>query len=246
MKKLGLLGRTLKHSFSQNYFGEKFKRENLTGYSYENFEISSIDEFPLLLKSNPDLIGLNVTIPYKEAIIPFLSEVSEVVEKTGACNCIKISNGKLVGYNTDVAGFKHSIEPHLKPYHQHALVLGTGGASKAVIFALDKLGIQSVLVSRNKDFDRIGYEDIGRDTMEKYKLVINTTPLGMYPDIDNDPPFPYEYITSQHLFYDLVYNPPETKFLKKAKEKGAAILNGLVMLQIQAEESWKIWEDPEK
>ena len=241
MKRFGLIGKTLKHSFSKNYFTKKFKEENISDCTYENFELPAIEELPKLLGANPDIAGLNVTIPYKEAVIPLLDVKNEIVEGTGACNCIRISDGKLYGYNTDVIGFKNSLQPHLKPHHRHALILGTGGASKAVQYALNDLGIDYLIVSRHKKFNQAGYEDLGMEIMNKHKLIINTTPLGMFPDINSDPPIPYAYITPEHLLYDLVYNPPKTKFLQQGEAKGAQIINGHEMLLLQAEESWRIW-----
>lgn len=241
MHRYGLIGKTLKHSFSKSYFTEKFSKEGLSDYTYENFELPDIKQFPSLLSSHPDLEGLNVTIPYKEEIIPYLNVVNDIVEKTGACNCIKIVNGELHGYNTDVRGFCDSLKKHLKNHHKNALVLGTGGASKGVCYGLELLNITYTRVSRRKKIDQIGYEDLGEKEMNDHQIIINTTPLGMYPSIDDDPPIPYRYITSQHLLFDLIYNPPKTKFLKRGEEQGAEIVNGLEMLTLQAEESWDIW-----
>ena len=241
MHRFGLIGKTLKHSFSKSYFTDKFSKEGLTDYSYENFELPDIKQFPSLIASHPDLEGLNVTIPYKEEILPFLNSVSEIVEKTGACNCIKIVNGELHGYNTDARGFCDSLKNHLKPHHKNALVLGTGGAAKGVCYGLDLLGITYTRVSRRKKTDQLGYEELGEKEMNDHLIIINTTPLGMYPAIDDDPPIPYRFIGSQHLLFDLIYNPPKTKFLKKGEEQGAKIVNGMEMLTLQAEESWGIW-----
>jgi shikimate dehydrogenase len=241
MKRFGLIGKTLKHSFSKTYFAKKFAEEGIKDCSYENFELSSIEEFPKLILENPELKGLNVTIPYKEEVIQFLNFKNEIVEGVGACNCIKITNGELHGYNTDVIAFKDSLQKLLQPFHKCALVLGTGGASKAVQYALKELGIDYLLVSRNKKENQLGYEDIGNDAIEGHQIIINTTPLGMYPNIDQDPPIPYQYLTPQHLLYDLTYNPPKTKFLTQGEAKGAQIINGYEMLLAQAEESWRIW-----
>lgn len=241
MKRFGLIGKTLKHSFSKNYFEKKFIEEGIIDCSYENFELSSIEEFPGLIANNPELKGLNVTIPYKEEVLQFLNFRNEITEGIGACNCIKIADGELHGYNTDVIAFKDSLQKQLQPFHKCALILGTGGASKAIQYALKQLDIDYLIVSRHKKESQLGYEDVGEDTIQKHQIIINTTPLGMYPNIDEDPPLPYEALTSQHLLYDLTYNPPKTKFLKQGESKGARIINGLEMLLAQAEESWKIW-----
>jgi shikimate dehydrogenase len=241
MKRFGLIGKTLKHSFSQNYFSKKFARESISDCSYENFELSSINAFPALLSTHKDLHGLNITIPYKEEILPFLHKKNKIVEKVGACNCIKIVGGELQGYNTDAIAFQTSLQKKLQPQHQCALILGSGGASKAVQYALKELNIDFVIVSRNKKTNQLGYEDVGEEVIRKHQIIINTTPLGMYPNIDEDPPIPYEAVSSQHLLYDLTYNPEKTRFLRQGEEKGAAILNGYEMLVAQAEESWRIW-----
>lgn len=243
MHLFGLIGKTLKHSFSKNYFTDKFSKEGLSDYTYENFELPDIKQFPSILSSNSGLEGLNVTIPYKEEILPYLNVVNEIVEKTGACNCIKIVNGELHGYNTDVRGFCDSLKKHVKPHHKNALVLGTGGASKGISYGLELLNIPYTLVSRRKTANQLGYEDLGEKEMNNHQIIINTTPLGMFPAIDDDPPIPYRYIGNQHLLFDLIYNPPKTKFLKRGEEQGATIVNGLEMLILQAEESWDIWNN---
>jgi shikimate dehydrogenase len=241
MKRFGLIGKTLKHSFSKTYFEKKFAEHGISDCSYDNFELQSIDEFPNLVTNNPGLKGLNVTIPYKEEVLQFLKSKNEIVEEIGACNCIKIVNGQLHGFNTDTVAFKNSLQKNLKPYHKCALILGTGGASKAVQYALKELGIDFLLVSRHKKENQSGYEDVGEDTIGEHHIIINTTPLGMYPNVDQDPPIPYSALTSQHLLYDLTYNPPKTKFLQQGEERGAQIINGYDMLVAQAEESWRIW-----
>ena len=243
MRRFGLIGKTLKHSFSKNYFTEKFNRESITDCSYENFELPSIDAFPDLLRSQPELSGLNITIPYKEEVLSFLHAKNEIVEQVGACNCIKIIGGELHGYNTDAVAFRESLAKRLKPHHRCALVLGSGGASKAIQFALQELNIDFLIVSRNKKTNQLGYEDIGEETIRDHQVIINTTPLGMYPNVDQDPPIPYEAISSQHLLYDLTYNPEKTKFLRQGEARGAQIMNGYEMLVAQAEESWKIWNE---
>ena len=238
MKRYGLLGRSLKHSFSKAYFSEKFREASIDA-QYDNYEIPSIDELPWLLENNPGLCGLNVTIPYKEAVLPFLDEMDAIVQATGACNCITIEKGRLHGFNTDVPGFLSALQSRLQPSHHAALVLGSGGAARAVRFALQTLSIQVLTVSRS-GID-ISYEDLNASIMETYRLVINTTPLGMYPDTASFPPVPYEYLSPGHFLFDLVYNPEKTVFLEKGAERGAQVENGYRMLIAQAEESWKIW-----
>jgi shikimate dehydrogenase len=241
MRRFGLIGFPLSHSFSQKFFTEKFQRELITGCIYENFSLADINELPGILQKHPDLVGLNVTIPYKEKVIPFLSSQNEVVKATGACNCIKINDGNLQGHNTDVAGFEISLDKFLEPYHKKALVLGTGGAAKAVHYVLNKKGIEYMEVSRNPEGPKqISYEDVD-DVMHDHLLVVNTTPLGMYPNTEEYPPIAYDMLTPRHYLFDLTYNPPVTTFLKKGQEKGALVKNGGEMLVIQAEESWKIW-----
>lgn len=241
MRQFGLIGYPLSHSFSKKYFTEKFSAEGISNCNYELYPISSIDQFPQLLKDVAGLEGLNVTIPYKEEVLPYLHHQSAAVKEIGACNCIKIKDGELTGYNTDVLGFRQSIEPFLKPHHQQALVLGTGGAAKAVVWVLKQLGIGYKYVSRKNADNMLRYEDLDESVMQQYQLVINTTPLGMQPNVHDKPSLPYQYITNHHLCYDLVYNPEKTTFLQLAEERGATIKNGGDMLVIQAEESWKIW-----
>lgn len=242
MRRYGLIGYPLSHSFSQKYFTDKFQREGITDCVYENFPLGSIDEFAALIQQHPDLHGLNVTIPYKEKVIPFLTAQSEVVKAIGACNCIKIEHGRLTGHNTDVVGFENSLRPLLQPHHTRALVLGTGGAAKAVHYVLNKLGIAFFEVSRTPSNARqISYQQIDESVIRDHQVIINTSPLGMYPNIDECPPLPYQALTSQHYLFDLVYNPAKTLFLQKGDERGAATKNGHDMLIIQAEESWRIW-----
>jgi shikimate dehydrogenase len=241
MKLFGLLGKTLKHSFSKSYFTQKFAKENRTDHRYENFELESISLLPRLLEKHPDICGLNVTIPYKEEVIPFLHVQNEVVQRIKACNCIKISDGKLYGFNTDVIGFKQSLEKGLQPQHQKALVLGTGGAAKAVQYALELLGIGFTIVSRTKKEGILSYEALNKEAMQEHLLIINTSPVGMFPKVDEAPQIPYEFITPNHYLFDLVYNPEKTLFLQKGEERGASIANGYEMLVLQAEESWRIW-----
>lgn len=241
MKLYGLIGRPLKHSFSKKYFTEKFNREGISDCAYENFELETIEQLSTILKTHTDLQGFNVTIPYKKEIIPFLDYKNKIVEAVGACNCIKIENGQLRGYNTDVIGFEKSLQPFLKPHHQKALVLGTGGSSGAVRYALQELGIAYKLVSRQSRENTITYSDLNERILQEHTVIINTTPVGMFPNMDAAPELPYQFITSEHLLFDLIYNPEKTVFLQKGEERGAIISNGYEMLLLQAEESWVIW-----
>jgi shikimate dehydrogenase len=249
MRRFGLIGYPLSHSFSAGYFTHKFENEFITESVYENFSIDSIDQFPGLLKAHTDFAGLNVTIPYKERIIPFLDELDETAKAVGAVNTIKFMkdpDGKLwlEGYNTDVYGFENSLNPYLSDYHRNALILGTGGASKAIKYILNKKGIQFVSASIEElKENEIRYQDIDKTIMDEHLLIIHCTPLGTYPKIDTCPDIPYEFITSKHVLYDLVYNPEETLFLKNGKERGAKITNGLKMLHLQAEKAWEIWNE---
>ena len=241
-KRFGLLGRNINYSFSKGYFTDKFNNENFEGCTYENFDIQEIDAFIEIIKNTPDLKGLNVTIPYKEAIIPFLDKLSKKAALIGAVNTIKITKkGKLKGYNTDYYGFKKSLEPLLKSHHKKALILGTGGASKGVAFALDELNIPYTFVSREATENAIDYNRINATTFDNYQIIINSTPVGTSPNTEAFPLIPYEYFTKNHIAFDLIYNPAETQFLKKAKEQGAQIKNGLDMLIFQAEKAWDIW-----
>lgn len=241
MRLFGLIGYPLSHSFSKKYFTEKFEKEEITECCYDLFPIKTIDELLLLIRNNPELEGLNITIPYKKQVLSFL-DASNIPDGLDACNCINITDGKLVGYNTDVNGFEKSLKPLLKSYHKNALVLGNGGATAAVIFVLEKLGITFEIVSRKlHDGAVLTYKNINKKVMADNTLIINTTPLGMYPDTATCPDIPYESISNKHLLYDLVYNPDKTLFLQKGEEKGATIKNGEEMLILQAEESWRIW-----
>ena len=241
MKWYGLLGKTLKHSFSKAYFSKKFSSENIDDCRYENFELASINELPGLLNGNPDIQGLNVTIPYKEEILPFLDYENDIVKEINACNCIKISGGKLSGYNTDVIGFQQSLEKLLKSHHKSALIIGTGGSAKAVRYALNTLGVAYQNVSRTKTSSTITYEELDEESVKSHLLIVNTSPVGMYPKIEEAPAIPFQFVTPEHLLFDLTYNPEKTLFLKKGEEKGATISNGSEMLILQAEESWRIW-----
>lgn len=245
MRKYGLLGYPLGHSFSRTYFNRKFEAEKINA-QYVNFEISDIKEIKNVLKDNPDLCGLNVTLPYKSQVIPFLDEIDENARLIGAVNVIKFTKGflgktRLKGFNSDIVGFKQSIEPLLNESHRKALILGTGGSSKAVYHGLKQLGIDATFVSRNPKDLCITYEEITPKMLEYYTVIVNCTPLGMYPHIDNCPDIPYEALTPKHLLYDLLYNPDETRFMKKGKAQGAVVKNGLEMLLLQAFEAWEIW-----
>ncbi len=242
MRQFGLIGKTLSHSFSKNYFEQKFEKEGISDASYSLFELTEIAEFTALVQEH-QLSGLNVTIPYKEAILPYLDEIDEEAKAIGAVNTIQFTKSGLKGYNTDVIGFRNSIKPFLENIHTRALILGTGGAAKAVAYVLENLGIKITYVSRNPKADNeLSYADINGFVMKHHLLIVNTTPIGTFPNIKEAPELPYEYLTEKHFLYDLVYNPSETPFLKHAKAAGAIAINGEQMLKIQAEEAWKIWE----
>ena len=245
MQKYGLIGYPLKHSFSIGFFNEKFKSEGIDA-EYVNFEIPEINDFMEVIEENPNLCGLNVTIPYKEQVIPFLDELDKDTAKIGAVNVIKIIRTpkrkiKLVGYNSDIIGFSQSIQPLLQPYHKKALILGTGGASKAIYHGLKNLGIDSVFVSRTKKEGMLTYEELTPEVMAEHTVIVNCTPVGMYPKVDFCPAIPYELLTPNHLLYDLLYNPNITLFMKKGEEHGAVTKNGLEMLLLQAFAAWEIW-----
>ncbi len=247
---LGLIGYPLSHSFSRSYFQNKFsKAATLSNYDYLNFPIKHIDELKNIIGRHPQLIGFNVTIPYKEQILDFLDATDEIVKKVKAVNTVKVvwknsDSFKLYGYNTDVYGFEQSIKPFLKTHHNKALILGTGGASKAVAYVFNKLGIDFLYVSRNtKKNNIINYSDLNKKIINEYPIIVNTTPLGMYPDIHSFPSIPYEYINHKFLCYDLVYNPDKTQFLIKAEKMGASTVNGYQMLVFQAEKAWTIFTE---
>jgi shikimate dehydrogenase len=247
MRKFGLIGYPLTHSFSERYFAEKFIRDGIRDCSYAAWSIPAISGLPELL-ADPELCGLNVTIPYKERVLPYLHTRSEVVGTIGACNCIKVAGGRLEGHNTDVIGFERSLLKKLQPHHTQALVLGTGGAAKAVGFVLEKLGIGYRFVSRKagggaSGDENLPYAEVDGPLLLSHTLLINTTPIGTYPKIDECPPLPYEAITERHYLFDLVYNPERTLFLRKGEERGATVENGYEMLILQAEESWRIWNE---
>jgi shikimate dehydrogenase len=240
MRLFGLIGYPLTHSFSKKYFTEKFEKEGLIDCRYELFPIPSINELKDVL-TQPGLCGLNVTIPYKEQVLSFLDDSNELVKKIKACNCISIKDGRLTGYNTDVLGFERSLLEQWQPHHNKALILGTGGVSKAVQYVLEKLGVSYRYVSRKPSVNNFSYEQLTPSIISEYTLIINTTPLGMYPSVAEAPPIPYEVLSPSHYLFDMVYNPVKTLFLKKGEERGALIKNGYDMLEIQADESWKIW-----
>lgn len=243
MRTFGLVGYPLTHSFSQKYFTEKFHQLGITNAAYLNFSIPTIDELAEILIAHPDLCGFNITIPHKKHVLSFLHEQTDTVKQMGACNCVKISNGKLIGYNTDVVGFEQSLKPFLKPNHQQALILGSGGAAAAVEYVLNKLNIQFKIVSRDPSPHQISYDALNEELMASHTLIVNTSPVGQYPAVQEAPAIPYAYIGSQHHLFDLIYNPTETLFLQKGKAQGATIQNGSEMLVLQAEESWRIWND---
>ncbi|WP_300728673.1 shikimate dehydrogenase [uncultured Bacteroides sp.] len=246
MKKYGLIGYPLGHSFSKNFFNEKFQSEDIDA-EYVNFEIPTIEDFPKVIAANPNLAGMNVTIPYKEKVISYLDELDKDAAAIGAVNVIRFERGKnnklkLVGYNSDVLGFSRSIEPLLESHHKKALILGTGGASKAVNYVLKQLGLDTLFVSRSRHNDNtITYEELTPEMMDEYKVIVNCTPVGMYPKADLCPAIPYECLTPKHLLYDLLYNPNTTLFMKKGEDQGAVVKNGLEMLLLQAYGAWEIW-----
>lgn len=242
MPKLGLLGKNISYSFSRTHFTNKFENEGLP-FTYENFDMETISEFPSVLKNNPDLVGLNVTIPYKEQIITYLDSIDKVAKEIGAVNTITISeSGKLKGFNTDAYGFKKSIEPYLKPHHKSALILGTGGASKAVAYTLKTLNIDYDYVSRTPNtLAKYTYSDLTESTIGSHPIIINCTPLGTHPNINDYPKIPYDGVSKEHLLFDLIYNPLQTKFLSFGTSKGATTCNGLKMLELQAKKAWDIW-----
>ena len=239
--RFGLVGKNISYSFSKGYFTQKFHDLALNDHSYENFDLAKIDEFEQLVNSNTDIRGFNVTIPYKQAIMPYLTQLDEKAKKIGAVNTIKVSSNGLKGYNTDAYGFQKSLEPLLKPHHQKALILGTGGASKAIAFVLGELGITHAFVSRSPDQNQIAYKDLTQNIIADYTVIINCTPLGTYPNITVKPNIPYEHLTPKHLLFDLIYNPSKTSFLASGESQGASIGNGQRMLEFQAEKAWEIW-----
>ncbi|MBC7722866.1 MAG: shikimate dehydrogenase [Pedobacter sp.] len=245
MRLFALIGFPLAHSFSEKYFTEKFASEGISDASFKSFSFENIDELKTILANNPNLEGFAITIPHKKAVLDFLNDSTTAVKVMGACNCVRIKNGKLFGHNTDVLGFEQSFAPMLQPNHTKALVLGTGGAAAAVEFVLKKRNIDYRIVSRTKNSDQnyLVYEDLNAGIIEEYSIIINTTPLGTFPKVEEAPNLPYHLLTPKHYLFDLVYNPAETKFLQLGKAQGATIKNGYDMLVLQAEENWKIWND---
>lgn len=260
MRLFGLIGFPLSHSFSEKYFAEKFQREGIKDALYKAFPITDISLVPDLIKSHPDLRGFNVTIPYKEQIIPLLDELDETARVVGAVNCVVLTSPHspvsplptpiLTGYNTDVHGFRQSLKPFLASHHERALILGTGGAAKAVEYVLRTIGVECVFVTRHLERSReagfqgktlLTYADLNEHVMAMCKLIVNCTPVGTFPNENAAPEIPYEFVTEHHFLYDLVYNPAETEFIRSGKAKGALTLNGLDMLKMQAEEAWRIW-----
>ena len=246
MKKFGLIGFPLAHSFSKKYYDAKIEREQIPDVGYELYPIPTISAFAGLVENDPLLMGINVTIPYKVAVMDYLHQLSAEAEAIAAVNCIRIerttgSKPVLSGYNTDVYGFSESLKPLLKPHHDAALVLGNGGAAKAVSFALRQLGIAHTVVSRSPQKGQLAYAQLDAAVIGIHPVIINTTPLGTYPNVTGCPDIPYNLLDDRHLLYDLVYNPPETEFLKRGKKRGAATKNGLEMLELQADRNWEIW-----
>ena len=242
MDRYGIIGFPLGHSFSRAFFTEKFQKEHIDA-EYVNFEIPSAHLLPEIVRSNPHLRGLNVTLPYKEAVIPMLDSMSDEAREIGAVNVIQVREGRLKGFNSDIIGFMGSLRPLLKPWHQHALVLGTGGASRAIRVGLERLGLDWTYVSRTAAEGRLTYAALTPEVMEHFQVIVNCSPVGMFPKVDACPDIPYHLLSSRHLLYDLVYNPEETLFLKRGAQQGATIKNGLEMLHLQALASWEFWNE---
>ena len=242
MDKYGIIGNPLGHSFSKGFFTEKFAREGIDA-EYLNFQIPEIGKLTEVLQENPELRGINVTLPYKTEVIPFLDELSNEAREIGAVNVVQIRNGHLKGFNSDIIGFTRSIQPLLKPHHRNALILGTGGASRAIRVGLTRLGLEWKYVSRTPREGMITYEDITAETLREYEVIVNCSPVGMFPKVDECPAIPYEFLTQDNLLYDLVYNPENTLFMKKGALQGAVVKNGLEMLHLQAIASWEFWNE---
>ncbi|MFK8059587.1 MAG: shikimate dehydrogenase [Polaribacter sp.] len=244
-KTFGLLGKNISYSFSRGYFTDKFKKMGLSQNKYVNFDLQNIEDFPKIFEETKNIKGINITIPYKEEVMTFLNKLDKTAKEIGAVNTIKFTKrGDLKGYNTDVVGFEKSILPYIKKHHKKALILGTGGASKAVAYALKKNDIKVKFVSRTpKNKLQISYDDLTEEVLEKYNIIVNCTPIGTFPEVLKYPNIPYQFLTDKHLLFDLIYNPEVTTFLQKGKEQGAAIKNGYQMLELQAEESWRIWNE---
>jgi len=245
MRKFGLIGFPLEHSFSKKHFDAKFVRRRITDAQYDLYPLKDIEGLLALLAADDEILGLNVTVPHKQEVMQFCDMLDDVAKAVGAVNCLKISKGKITGYNTDVIGFEKSLVPLLKPHHTHALILGSGGGSRAVQYVLAKLGISFKIVSRSDANNNLRYDTMNRDIFSTRHLIINTTPLGMFPLVDKKPMIPYHLLTKRHLLFDLIYNPELSQFLSDGKSRGAAIKNGLQMLKLQADESWRIWNERE-
>jgi shikimate dehydrogenase len=237
----GLVGKDISYSFSRSYFKNKFEALCLTNHAYNNFDLQSISEFPAIFENTSNIQGVNVTIPYKEEVIQFLDDIDVAAKKIGAVNTIKFTKNGMIGYNTDAYGFQKSIEPYLKNHHKKALILGTGGASKAIAFVLEELGITFSFVSRSGKNNGFKYQEITDDIISEHTLIINCSPVGTFPNVEEKPAIPYNSISKEHLLFDLIYNPEETVFLAAGKANGATICNGHKMLEFQAEKSWSIW-----
>lgn len=250
MKQLCLIGKKLDHSFSAEYFNKKFEKDGIENYSYQLQELESINDLDNFISTHPDLIGFNVTIPFKKVILEKIDYLDYEAKKAGAVNTVCISRiedkWELYGYNTDIIGFRKSIRPFLSSEHDRALILGTGGGSKAVEVVLEELGIPFLKVSRNPEKNEVGYDELNEFIMRSHHLIINTTPLGNYPAIDDFPPIPYSLLNERHFLYDLIYNPEETQFLKKGREKNCMTVNGRAMLEFQADAAWDIWKTMDK
>ncbi|PQA95352.1 shikimate dehydrogenase [Chryseobacterium piscicola] len=242
-QKLGLIGRNISYSFSKKYFEDKFQKLIINNYSYEIFDLQDVSEVENLF-GDPELLGFNVTIPYKEKIIKYLDELSDEAKKIGAVNCVKIENGIKTGYNTDATGFEKTLLLHLKSHHKSAIILGNGGAAKAVKYVLDKMQIQNITVARSSE--EFNFKNISVETVKQHTVIIQTTPVGTFPNVYDCLDFPFDGITEQHLIIDLIYNPNYTKFIIKASEKGAKTANGFYMLEQQAEKAWEIWNNQKK
>ncbi len=249
IRRFGLFGYPLAHSYSKKFFTEKFQREGRTDCVYDNFETQNIQDLKGIIREHPDLEGLNITLPFKQEIIPMLDNLDDISQRISAVNAVRIIRGEggkveLHGHNTDAWGFELAIRPILRPHHRRALILGTGGSAKAVSYVFRKLNIEHFFVTRNESRFHYSYADLNFNTMKAFQIVVNTTPLGMFPDTDTFPQIPYEFLTHKNLCFDLIYNPPQTMFLGKAKEAGAFIHNGFRMLRLQAEKAWEIWNEP--
>ncbi|GGG49023.1 shikimate 5-dehydrogenase [Croceivirga lutea] len=239
-RKFGLVGKNISYSFSSTYFSKKFEEKGLDNHSYENFDLTTIAEFPKLLEDS-NLAGLNVTIPYKEQVLPFLNDIDTTAKEIGAVNTIKFTANGIKGFNTDAIGFKQSLKPHLTQKHCKGLILGTGGASKAIAYIFKELDIAFKYVSRTKRVGHLTYSELSKEIIQEYLVIVNCTPIGTFPNIEEKPNIPYQYIGNEHLLFDLIYNPEKTNFLKLGEEKGAKIQNGYPMLVNQAEAAWHIW-----